>query len=140
MKKKNSQPKCPTCGIAGATHPISKKKEDYGYCWKHFPSGWKPKTEQASQPGHTCGSWPDAFGTPEDWRKKAIAMKSCPACSGEKKTEKSLGYISSECGYCNVEEKHIRFEDYIIRHQNCRKAFLKGMEYAKLIKKKTISN
>lgn len=37
-------PKCPVCGCNGATEPISKKKKDIGYCWQHFPSGWKPSS------------------------------------------------------------------------------------------------
>lgn len=76
MKKKNSQPKCPTCGIAGATHPISKKKEDYGYCWKHFPSGWKPKTEQASQEVcEKCGN--------VKFNRKGELVKKKTACKGD---------------------------------------------------------
>ena len=44
MKKKSREkaPKCPVCNCQGAINPVSKKDEDYGYCWKHFPSGWTP--------------------------------------------------------------------------------------------------
>jgi len=35
---KASVPKCPVCGINGATKPFTGNDEDWGYCWQHMPT------------------------------------------------------------------------------------------------------
>jgi hypothetical protein len=46
--------------------------------------------KKPSQPKHTCGPWPDPYWTPEDFKRKTIACKTCPVCNPEQASQEIM--------------------------------------------------
>ncbi len=81
--------KCPICKSQGATKPISNKSEDIGYCWQHFPSGWKPDNSKEE-----CKTNADGDVLSQCCNAIVFVGGNCSRCS------KNIFHQAEECKAC----------------------------------------